>query len=171
MKGTGAVGVSDGYGKFACDCDPVNVKHCAGAREEGGVTIGRGIGKEDRSRSVIAVGVELGWDGEFTDVPVTILVAFDVREGCLDGALVKKVQASVSHVKIIGGGDGRIKVVVCLPFVHSCDESLIVAMEVNGRKRCCLRYNFVDGDVKKRAGREGKEHASCFRTEGVYFGE
>ena len=147
----------------------MDVKHCAGAREEGGVTVGRGSGKEDSSRSVIAVGVELSWDGEFTDVPVTILVAFDVREGCLDGALVKKVQASVSHVKIIGGGDGRIKVVVCLPFVHSCDESLIVAMEVNGRERCCVRYNFIDGGVKKRASREGKEHARCFGSKGGEF--
>ena len=144
----------------------MDVKHCAGAREEGGVTVGRGSGKEDSSRSVIAVGVELSWDGEFTDVPVTILVAFDVREGCLDGALVKQVQASVSHVKIIGGGDGWIKVVVCLPFVHSCDESLIVAMEVNGRERCCLRYNFFDGSVKKRTGRESKEHARCFGSKG-----
>ena len=88
---------------------------------------------------MIAVSVQLSWNGEFVEVPVTILVACDVREGCFDGALVKKVQASVSHVKIIGGGDGWIKVVVCFQFVQSCDESLIVAMEVNGRERCGVR--------------------------------
>ena len=49
---------------------------------------------------------------------VTILVSFDVRKGCPDGTLLKEVDTTVSHVKVVGGGDGWIEVVVFLPFVH-----------------------------------------------------
>ena len=62
-KDASAVGVSDGDGNFSSDGDAFDVNHCAGAREEGGVTVGRGGGEKDGSCSVITVGVELSWDG------------------------------------------------------------------------------------------------------------
>ena len=69
---------------------------------------------------------------------VTILVSFYVRKGCPDGTLLKEVDTTVSHVKVVGGGDGRIEVAVFLPFVHPCDESLVISVELNGRERGCL---------------------------------
>ena len=62
-KDASAVGVSDGDGNFSSDGDAFDVNHGARAREEGGVAVGRGGGEKDSSCSVIAVGVELRWNG------------------------------------------------------------------------------------------------------------
>ena len=119
---------------------------------------------------MIAVDVELCGDGQVGDRSIAILVTFDMKEGCFNGVLLEKMDASVGHVVIIGCSDSRVKVCVCFPFVHSSDEGFVIAVKLNGGKRCPIRDDVFDGDMEERTGREGEEHAGGFGTEGGEFG-
>ena len=80
------------------------------------------------------------------------------------------MDASVGHVVIIGCSDGRVKVCVCFPFIHSGDEGFVIAVKLNGGKRCPMRDDVLDCDVEEGTGGEGEEHAGGFCTEGGEFG-